>query len=115
MLWRREKYIVTTRRLVKTVHESVFRQVVTETTLDRILNISFRTTGPWSMLARFGDIDVQVVGRMEPIVVKSVRTPAQTKEFLWRLHERATANSPHAVASHARSYVGPNQVLDNEE
>lgn len=109
-LWHREKYIITTERLVKTVHENMFRQVVSESALDRILNISFRTTGPWSVVAGFGDIDVQVVGRLEPIVVSAVHRPAVVKEFLWRLHEQAVKESDtgHAMSN---EYAKLNQPI----
>lgn len=107
VLWRREKYIVTTSRFVKTSHLSVFKQEVTETALDRILNVSFRTTGLWSMVAGFGSIDLQVVGRMEPIVVKSIYRPGEVKEFLWRLHEQSLAGR--ASAHGMQEYGLPNQ------
>ena len=110
-LWHREKYIITTERLVKTVHESMFRQVVSETSLDRILNISFRSTGPWSVVAGFGDIDVQVVGRLEPIVVRSVNRPAVVKEFIWRLHEQAVKSTGKEHAK-LNEYAKPNQPIE---
>lgn len=88
-LWQRETYTVTTKRLIKSVHEKVFHQVVSETALGRILNVSYRTTGAWSVVAKFGSVDIQVVGRLEPIVIKAVRDPAVMKEFIWRIHERA--------------------------
>lgn len=110
-LWHREKYIITTERLVKTVHESMFRQVVSETSLDRILNISFRSTGPWSVVAGFGDIDVQVVGRLEPIVIKSVNRPAVVKEFIWRLHEQAVKSTGKEHAK-LNEYAKPNQPIE---
>ena len=107
----RSKYIITTERLVKTVHESMFRQVVSETSLDRILNISFRSTGPWSVVAGFGDIDVQVVGRLEPIVVRSVNRPAVVKEFIWRLHEQAVKSTGKEHAK-LNEYAKPNQPIE---
>lgn len=111
-LWRREKYIVTTVRFVKAAHEGVFKHVVSETMLDRILNISYRTTGPWSMMAGFGDVDIQVVGRIEPIVAKSVHKPALVKEFLWRLHEAATQGKRAVSAEYlAEEFVKPNQPV----
>lgn len=110
-LWHREKYIITTERLVKTIHESMFKQVVSETSLDRILNISFRSTGAWSVVAGFGDIDVQVVGRLEPIIVRSVNRPAVVKEFIWRLHEQAVraTGKEHAKLN---EYAKPNQPIE---
>lgn len=114
-LWHRETYTITTRRLVKSVHEKMFHQVVSETALDRILNVSFRTTGPWSVLARFGNVDVQVVGRLEPIVVKAVRSPAVTKEFIWRLHERAAASSKDHFEDADGSQVLPSQHFSTQK
>lgn len=103
-LWLREVYTVSTHRFVKVSHESVFQRVVTETALDRILNVSLRTTGPWSMLAGFGDIHLQVVGRVDPLVVRSVAHPAEVKEFLWRLHEQSLAHSRgHGMQEYATS------------
>lgn len=90
-LWSVQRYIVTTKRFVKVAHEGIFRHVVTETALDRMLNISFRTTGMLSVLARFGDIELQVVGLLDPIVVGNIADPTAVKEFLWRLHEQAVA------------------------
>ncbi len=107
ILWHREKYIVTTTRFVKTSHQNIFKQEVSETALDRILNVSFRTTGPWSMLTGYGDIDLQVVGRVDPIIVKSVQRPAVVKEFLWRLHEQSLADRP--TAHNMQEYGMPNQ------
>ncbi len=107
-LWHRERYIVTTHRFVKTGHDSVFRQTVSETALDRMLNISLRTTGVWSVLAGFGDIDLQVVGRLEPIIIRSVQRPGVVKEFLWRLHEKTGKT---AGGSAGEEYVKPNQPI----
>lgn len=108
-LWFREVYTVSTHRFVKVAHEGIFQRIITETALDRILNVSWRTTGPWSMLASFGDIHLQVVGRVEPLVVRSVANPAEVKEFLWRLHEDALARA-HALHG-MQQYSTPQQKV----
>ncbi|MBP9686679.1 MAG: PH domain-containing protein [Candidatus Doudnabacteria bacterium] len=107
-LWFREVYTVSTHRFVKVSHESIFQRVITETALDRILNVSLRTTGPWSMFAGFGDIELQVVGRVDPLVIRSVARPAEVKEFLWRLHEQSLAQSRgHGM----QEYATPHQKM----
>lgn len=88
LLWYLDVYRITTQRFIKSTYRTIFHQHVTETALERILNISFKTTGPWSVLAGFGDVELQVVGKMEPIVVKHVKNPAMIKEYLLRLHEQ---------------------------
>lgn len=115
-LWSVQRYIVTTKRFVKVAHESVFRHVVTETALDRILNISSRTTGVLSVIGRFGNIELQVVGLLNPIVVENIADPTAVKEFLWRLHEKAlttksaTSGSLHGPQSTV-DYAKPNQRM----
>lgn len=114
-LWSVQRYIVTTKRFVKVAHEGIFRHVVTETALDRMLNISFRTTGVLSVLGRFGDIELQVVGLLDPIVVGNIADPTAVKEFLWRLHEQAVAaRGEHRVPDGPQLSVGynkPNQRM----
>lgn len=113
-LWSVERYIVTTKRFIKVAHESVFRHIVTETALDRILNISFRTTGMLSVLGRFGNIELQVVGLLNPIVVENIADPTAVKEFLWRLHEKAVATKGASGAhgpQYSVDYTKPNQRM----
>ncbi len=88
-LWWRIKYIITNQRLTKIFHDGLFRKIVIETPLDRILNVSFKTTGFFSSLMRFGDVEVQVVGLMEPVILRNVRHPGQLKDYLWEAHERS--------------------------
>lgn len=88
-LWSLQKYIITNRRLLKQSHESIFKKTVLETPLERILNVSFKTTGFLSVLFHFGDVEVQVVGLIEPIVLRNIKQPERIKEYLWRAHEEA--------------------------
>lgn len=112
-LWSVERYIVTTKRFVKVAHEGVFKHVVIETALDRILNISFRTTGIVSLVGQFGNIELQVVGLLNPIIVENISKPTAVKEFLWQLHEKAVA--ARGAAQHGPQYsvdyTKPNQRM----
>ncbi len=105
-LWYRETYTITTLRLVKSTHEHVFRQVVSESNLTSILNISFETSGPWSVVAGFGNVEVQVAGRLDPIRLIAIAQPGVVKEFLWRLHQNSVARSG---LGHTPVFTKPNQ------
>lgn len=91
-LWELQRYIITSKRLIKTWHQSVFKKIVVETPLDRILNVSFKTTGMLSVLGRYGDVEVQVVGLMEPIILQNITRPGAIKEYLWRAHAAVRAH-----------------------
>lgn len=86
IIWKFNQYIVTNQRLIKTSHEGLFKRLVIETPLDRILNVSYKTTGIISVMLDFGDVEVQVVGLIEPILLKNIPYPAKIKDYLWQAH-----------------------------
>ncbi len=81
-------YVVTNKRLLKMSHDGLFKRTVVETPHERILNVSYKTTGLQSVLFRYGDVEVQVVGLVEPIILKDISHPAAIKDYLWQLHTR---------------------------
>lgn len=85
--WSLNRYLITSQRLIRMHHESIFKKTVVETPLERILNVSYKTTGFWSVLFKYGDVEVQVVGLMEPIILKNIKTPQAIKDYLWQLHQ----------------------------
>jgi hypothetical protein len=91
ILWHLKEYIITTKRLIHISHYGMFKKQVIETPLERILNVSFQTTGLTSSLFRFGDVEVQVVGLTQPIVLKNIKQPGEIKDYLWQLHSKYNA------------------------
>jgi hypothetical protein len=104
IVWRLNKYIITDKRLISIIHLKIFRKLVIETPLERILNVSFKTTGMWSSLMGFGNVEVQVVGLMEPIILRHIRRPSKIKDYLWHLHSRQTKTS-HAFSEQSISDI----------
>ena len=88
VIWHLNAYYVTNKRLVKVSHDGLFKRTVIETPHERILNVSYKTTGVGSALFRFGDVEVQVVGLVEPIILKHIPHPAAIKDYIWELHRR---------------------------
>ncbi len=86
LVWSLNAYLITSRRLLHITRQGLFKKTVLETPLDRILNVSFRTTGFFSTLFHYGDVLVQIVGLDEPLILKEVPAPAKAKDFIWRIH-----------------------------
>ena len=86
LVWTINVYLVTSKRLLHIAHSGLFKKTVTETPLDRILNVGFRTTGILSTVFRYGDVLVQIVGLDHPLVLKDVPNPSAVKDFIWKLH-----------------------------
>lgn len=109
MIWRLNTYVVTNKRLIKMSHEGIFQRTVVETPHERILNVSYKTTGFTSVLFRFGDVEVQVVGLVEPIILKNISRPAEIKDYLWLLHTRVVTTQGKYEAediAHVQERVG---------
>lgn len=88
VIWHLRRYIVTSQRLIHISHYGLFKKQVAETPLQRILNVSYKTTGLLSSIFHFGDVEVQVVGLLEPILLKNITRPSEIKDFLWELHSK---------------------------
>ncbi len=86
LIWAINVYIVTSKRLLHIAHTGLFKKTVRETPLDRILNVSFKTTGFVSTLFRYGDVMIQVVGLDAPLILEKVPNPSEIKDFIWRIH-----------------------------
>jgi hypothetical protein len=86
VIWYLDYYVVTSERLLHIQHINAFNRTVTETSLDRILNVSYKTTGFFSTLFHYGDVHVQAVGMDQPFLVESVSEPEKVKDFIWAEH-----------------------------
>ncbi len=89
VVWYLNVYIVTDSRLIEIRRGGVFSKEVLETPIERILNVSFRTTGFLSTIFGYGDVMVQVVGLEQPIDLEDVPYPSAVKDFLWELHQKS--------------------------
>src|SRR3989344_3089814 len=94
VLWLLNSYILTDKRLIHVKYNTVVHKQVIETPLERILNISYQTRGIMPSVFGFGDIDVQIVGLTEPMIIKNIKNPAKIKDYLWEIHSRHSAKHP---------------------
>lgn len=88
IIWRLNTYVITNQRILHYAQKGLFDQTVTETPHERVLNVSYKTEGIISRIVGYGDVVVQVVGLMEPIVLKNIATPMPIKDYLWEMHKR---------------------------
>jgi hypothetical protein len=88
LVWRMNVYYLTSERLLHIEHEkgSVFKKTVSETALQSIQNVSFKTTGFLSSVFRYGDVIVQAEGLEAALTLKRVPNPGKIKDFIWSMH-----------------------------
>ncbi len=85
LLWLANSYVVTDQRLIVVRYVSLFKKQVTESPLNRIQNISYSTTGFFSSLLNYGNVQVRVAGLDQPLLLERLREPENLKTFLWAL------------------------------
>jgi hypothetical protein len=103
--WWRNYYLLTSERLLLIKSESLFKKTVTEIPLDRVLNISYKTTGFLSTLFHFADVDIQIMGAEEPFLMAEISNPEEAKDAVWQAHLKCVA------AGNLNS--GPKPLLNN--
>lgn len=111
IIWRLNQYVVTNQRLLHYGQKGLFDQTVTETPHERVLNVSYKTEGIISTVIGYGDVIVQVVGLIEPIVLKNIDEPMEIKDYLWEMHKRLAQDKGNSVysetdATHIQERVG---------
>jgi hypothetical protein len=80
LIWRLNRYVVTNQRLLHYSQKGLFDQTVTETPHERVLNVSYTSQGIISMIVGYGNVVIQVVGLMEPIIFKNIANPMAIKD-----------------------------------
>ncbi len=111
LIWRLNRYVVTNQRLLHYSQKGLFDQTVTETPHERVLNVSYTSQGIISMIVGYGNVVIQVVGLMEPIIFKNIASPMAIKDYLWEMHKRLAQDKSNTVygeadATHLQEQVG---------
>jgi hypothetical protein len=111
ILWRLNRYVITNQRILHYAQRGLFDQTVTETPHERVLNVSYNTQGAFSTVLGYGNVVVQVVGLMEPIILKNISMPMEIKDYLWDMHTRVVSDQKGKVyaetdATHVQERVG---------
>ncbi|MDE2312377.1 MAG: hypothetical protein KGJ93_04820 [Patescibacteria group bacterium] len=86
LLWLANCNVITDQRVISIRYQTLFKKQVLECPLQRIVNVSYKTSGVLSSLMDFGDVEIQILGVSQPLLLRRLSHPAKQKEFLWQLH-----------------------------
>lgn len=101
LVWAGQKYFFTSQRVVSIHKPSLLSREVSEVPLDKILSLSFSTSGILAYLFRYGDLEIKVAAGGQPLVLRRLRQPEKIKEVLWRLYQRQISKEANYVADPA--------------
>lgn len=74
-LWKNDLYVLTTYRLIDIDQHELFRRTVTETELENIQEVTFKTSGFLHTIFKIGDVIVKTAGPKDDIILEDVPNP----------------------------------------
>ncbi|MBI4415096.1 MAG: PH domain-containing protein [Candidatus Kerfeldbacteria bacterium] len=90
ILYRRNVLYITTERLIDVDQRGFFSHVVSETTYDKIQDVSYARTGVWQTVTGIGTVFIQTAGGGANLEAKDVRNPASVHALIMNVQrERA--------------------------
>lgn len=74
-LWVNDLYILTDQRLIDVDQNAIFTRVVSEMSLDKIQDVTYKVEGPLATWLSFGDIIIKTAGPAEDVVIEMISHP----------------------------------------
>ena len=78
-------WVVTNRRLIDIDYERLFSRQISIIRLDRVQDITTKTTGTWATLLKYGSVIVQSAGAQEEFVIDQIADPEGLRDTISRL------------------------------
>ncbi|MDD5567525.1 MAG: PH domain-containing protein [Patescibacteria group bacterium] len=77
--------VITKQRLIDFDQKGLFNRVVSETTYDKIQDVSFKINGFTPTLFNYGDLEIQTAGTQANLEIKSIANPKKIQDVIIRL------------------------------
>jgi len=85
--------VITKERILDFDQRGLFDRVVSESTYEKIQDVSFKVKGVWQTFFNFGDIEIQTAAAQANLEVKNVARPQNIQDIIVQL-QRKTALPP---------------------
>lgn len=82
VVWSKNAFIITTKRVVDIDQHGFFHKVVSECNYDKIQDVSFTVRGIWATLFHFGGIQIQTAGNVANLELKYLKNPNRIQELI---------------------------------
>lgn len=87
-------FILTATRIVDVDQRGFFHRVVSETTFDKVQDVSYVIKGVAATVFRYGSVVVQTAGTAANLELNGVRNPQRVQELILKLQREATSGKP---------------------
>jgi hypothetical protein len=86
--------ILTATRIVDVDQRGFFHRVVSETTFDKVQDVSYVIKGIAATIFRYGSVVIQTAGNAANIELNGVRHPQRVQDLILKLQREATSQKP---------------------
>jgi uncharacterized membrane protein YdbT with pleckstrin-like domain len=93
-LWIMNAFIVTNQRVIDIDQSGFFNRRVSESTYEKIQDISFTVRGVWATLFRYGSVVLQTAGTNAQLELKNVRWPERVQSMIVEAQRQRLASVP---------------------
>ncbi len=83
--WARDRYIITSERVVNLQQKSLFSRAVYEAPYENIQDMSYEVSGFIATVLRFGDVKVMTAGSESGVVLEQVSNPRKLKSKIVKI------------------------------
>lgn len=87
-------FILTATRIVDVDQRGFFHRVVSETTFDKVQDVSYIIKGIAATIFRYGSVVVQTAGTAANLELNGARNPQRVQELILKLQRDATSGKP---------------------
>lgn len=83
--------VVTKERILDFDQKGLFERVVSESTYDKIQDVSFRIKGIMPTLFNYGDLEIQTAGSQANLEIKDIAEPQKIQDTIIQIQREVTA------------------------
>jgi uncharacterized membrane protein YdbT with pleckstrin-like domain len=85
IVWYYNAFVITNKRIIDIDQRGFFERIVSEVAFENIQDVSYRRSGIWQTIFRYGDVRIKLAGADEGFEIKNVRAPAAAEQLIYDL------------------------------
>ena len=80
--WFKNRFIITSNRIIDYERLGFFNKKVSEITLDKVRDVSYSSKGFWQHLLKYGNIRLQLIHTETPLILYNIKDPEDIQQLI---------------------------------
>lgn len=86
-LWYHNVFVVTTDRIIDIEQRGFFERVVSQSSFEKVQDVSLHTHGAWQTIFRYGDVNIKTAWGSVGLCVPAIFRPAKVQQLILETQE----------------------------